>query len=145
MKEEIQRDYIAAFKAKETMKKDVLGLLKGAIQNAEINKKEELTDEEILSIIEKQIKMRKDGVVEFEKAGRQNLADQYNEEIKILEKYMPEQLTEEEINKIIDETIESVKPESMKDFGKIMKEITPKLKGRANISEVSNAIKSKLN
>ena len=93
MKEEIQRDYIAAFKAKETMKKDVLGLLKGAIQNAEINKKEELTDEEILSIIEKQIKMRKDGVVEFEKAGRQNLADQYNEEIKILEKYMPEQET----------------------------------------------------
>ena len=145
MKEEIQRDYIAAFKAKETMKKDVLGLLKGAIQNAEINKKEELTDEEILSIIEKQIKMRKDGVVEFEKAGRQNLADQYNEEIKILEKYMPEQLTEEEINKIIDETIESVKPESMKDFGKIMKEITPKLKGRANISDVSNTIKSKLN
>lgn len=145
MKEEIQRDYIAAFKAKETMKKDVLGLLKGAIQNAEINKKEELTDEEILSIIEKQIKMRKDGVVEFEKAGRQNLADQYNEEIKILEKYMPEQLTEEEINKIIDETIESVKPESMKDFGKIMKEITPKLKGRANISDVSNVIKSKLN
>ena len=145
MKEEIQRDYIAAFKAKETMKKDVLGLLKGAIQNAEINKKEELTDEEILSIIEKQIKMRKDGVVEFEKAGRQNLADQYNEEIKILEKYMPEQLTEEEINKIIDETIESVKPEGMKDFGKIMKEITPKLKGRANISEVSNTIKSKLN
>ena len=145
MKEEIQRDYIAAFKAKETMKKDVLGLLKGAIQNAEINKKEELTDEEILSIIEKQIKMRKDGVVEFEKAGRQNLVDQYNEEIKILEKYMPEQLTEEEINKIIDETIEDIKPEGMKDFGRIMKEITPKLKGRANISEVSNVIKSKLN
>ena len=145
MKEEIQRDYIAAFKAKETMKKDVLGLLKGAIQNAEINKKEELTDEEILSIIEKQIKMRKDGVVEFEKAGRQNLADQYNEEIKILEKYMPEQLTEAEINKIIEETLESVKPDGMKDFGKIMKEITPKLKGRANISEVSNVIKSKIN
>ena len=145
MKEEIQRDYITAFKAKETMKKDVLGLLKGAIQNAEINKKEELNDDEILSIIEKQIKMRKDGVVEFEKAGRQNLADQYNEEIKILEKYMPEQLTEEEINKISDETIDSVKPEGMKDFGKIMKEITPKLKGRANISEVSNTIKSKLN
>ena len=145
MKNQIQADYIAAFKAKETMKKDVLGLLKGAIQNAEINKKEELNDDEILSIIEKQIKMRKDGVVEFEKAGRQNLVDQYNEEIKILEKYMPEQLTEEEINKIIDEVISMVNPEGMKDFGKIMKEITPKLKGRANISEVSNTIKSKLN
>ncbi len=144
MKNQIQADYIAAFKAKETMKKDVLGLLKGAIQNAEINKKEELTDDEILSIIEKQIKMRKDGVVEFEKAGRQNLADQYNEEIKILEKYMPEQLTEEEIDKIIEEVINEVKPEGIKDFGKIMKEITPKLKGRADISKVSNTIKARL-
>ena len=66
MKEQIQSDYIAAFKAKETLKKDVLGLLKGAIQNAEINKKEELTDDEIIDIVNKQIKLRKDGLVEFE-------------------------------------------------------------------------------
>ena len=145
MKEKIQTDYISAFKNKDTLTKDVLSLVKGAIQNAEINKKEDLSDDEIISIIEKQIKMRNDAVVEFEKAGRTSLVEQYNNEIKILEKYMPEKLTYDEINRIIEETINDVKPEGMKDFGRIMKEITPKLKGRADISSVSTIIKSKLN
>ena len=145
MKEKIQTDYISAFKNKDTLTKDVLSLVKGAIQNAEINKKEDLTDDEIISIIEKQIKMRNDAVVEFEKAGRTTLVEQYNNEIKILEKYMPEKLSNDEINSIIEETINDVKPEGMKDFGRIMKEITPKLKGRADISSVSTIIKSKLN
>ena len=144
MKEQIQSDYIAAFKAKETLKKDVLGLLKGAIQNAEINKKEDLTDEEIIDIVNKQIKLRKDGLVEFEKAGRDNLVEQYKDEIEVLTKYMPKQLTEEEVNAIIDETIAEIKPEGMKDFGKIMKEVTPKLKRRTDISKVSGLVKEKL-
>ena len=144
MKETIQKDYIAAFKAKDTVTKDVLSLVKGAIQNAEINKKEELNDDEIISIIEKQIKLRKDGIVEFEKAGRDNLVNQYNDEIKVLEKYMPTKLTDEEINNIIEDIFNEVKPEGIKDFGKIMKEITPKIKGRADISSVSNLIKGKL-
>ncbi|MBQ3475450.1 MAG: GatB/YqeY domain-containing protein [Bacilli bacterium] len=144
MKEQIQNDYIAAFKAKETLKKDVLGLLKGAIQNAEISKKEELTDEEIIDIVNKQIKLRKDGLTEFEKAGRDNLVEQYKEEIDVLTKYMPKQLTEEEVNGIIDEAINVIKPDGMKDFGKIMKEITPKLKGRTDISKVSGLVKEKL-
>lgn len=144
MKNTIQADYIKAFKEKDTLTKDVLSLVKGAIQNAEINKKEELSDEEIISIIEKQIKLRKDGIVEFEKAGRENLANQYNNEIKVLEKYMPAQLTDEEINAIIDDIFNEVKPEGIKDFGRIMKEITPKIKGRADISSVSNLIKEKL-
>ena len=144
MKDQIQSDYIAAFKAKETLKKDVLGLLKGAIQNAEINKKEDLTDEEIIDIVNKQIKLRKDGLVEFEKAGRDNLVEQYKDEIEVLTKYMPKQLTEEEVNAIIDEVIAEIKPDGMKDFGKIMKEVTPKLKGRTDISKVSNIVKEKL-
>ena len=144
MKEQIQSDYIAAFKAKETLKKDVLGLLKGAIQNAEINKKEDLTDDEIIDIVNKQIKLRKDGLIEFEKAGRDNLVNQYKEEIEVLTKYMPKQLSEEEVNAIIDEAINDIKPDGMKDFGKIMKEITPKLKGRTDISKVSGLVKEKL-
>lgn len=144
MKEQIQKDYIAAFKAKETLKKDVLGLLKGAIQNAEINKKEELTDTEIIDIVNKQIKLRKDGLTEFEKAGRDNLVEQYKEEIDVLTKYMPKQLTEEEVNGIIDEAINVIKPDGMRDFGKIMKEITPKLKGKTDISKVSGLVKEKL-
>ena len=144
MKEQIQKDYIEAFKAKETLKKDVLGLLKGAIQNAEINKKEELSDEEIIDIVNKQIKLRKDGRVEFEKAGRDNLVSQYQEEIDVLTKYMPEELTPEEVDSIIDEVINAVKPDGMKDFGKIMKELTPRLKGRTDISKVSGLVKEKL-
>ena len=144
MKEKIQNDYITAFKEKDILKKEVLSLLKGAIQNAEINKKDDLTDDEIIDIVNKQIKLRKDGISEFEKANRLELVDKYKEEISILQKYMPEELTEEEINKIIDDVINDIKPEGMKDFGKIMKEITPKIKGRADIGSVSNKIKERL-
>ena len=144
MKDTIQRDYITAFKEKDNLTKDVLSLVKGAIQNAEINKKEELSDDEIISIIEKQIKLRQDGIKEFEKAGRDILIEQYSNEIKVLEKYMPAKLSEEEINVIIDKVFESVNPVDIKDFGKVMKEITPLLKGRADISSVSNVIKERL-
>ena len=144
MKEQIQNDYISAFKAKDTLTKDVLGLLKGAILNAEINKKEDLTDEEIIDIVTKQIKLRKDSISEFEKAGRDNLVEQNKKEIEVLNKYMPKQYTEEEVNNIIEEVINEVRPEGMKDFGKIMKELTPRLKGRTDISKVSNLVKEKL-
>lgn len=144
MKNKIQSDYITAFKEKDIVTKNVLSLVKGEILNQEINKKEELTDDEIINIIEKQIKLRKDGISEFEKAGRQNLIDQYNDEIKVLEKYMPTKLTPEEIDSIIEDAFNTIKPEGVKDFGLIMKEVTPKLKGRADIKEVSNVIKEKL-
>lgn len=120
-------------------------MVKGAIQLESINKKKELTDEEIISVISKQIKMRKDSIVEFEKGNRQDLVEQNKKEIEILNKYMPEQLSMEEINKIIDEAFLLIKPTSSKEQGLIMKEITPKLKGRADMSLVSGIIKDRLN
>ena len=144
MFDKIQSDYIAAFKAKETVKKDVLGLLKGAILNAKIDKKDDLTDEEIINLVEKQIKLRKDSKVEYEKAGKQDVVNQLDEEISVLMEYMPEQLSIEEINVIIDEAFNVVKPTSQKEMGLIMKEVTPKLKGKADMKEVSNIIKDKL-
>lgn len=144
MFDKIQSDYIAAFKAKETVKKDVLGLLKGAILNAKIDKKDDLTDEEIINLVEKQIKLRKDSKVEYEKAGKQDVVNQLDEEISVLMEYMPEQLSVEEINVIIDEAFNVVKPTSQKEMGLIMKEVTPKLKGKADMKEVSNIIKDKL-
>lgn len=144
MFDKIQSDYIAAFKAKETVKKDVLGLLKGAILNAKIDKKDDLTDEEIINLVEKQIKLRKDSKVEYEKAGKQDVVNQLDEEISVLMEYMPEQLSVEEINVIIDEAFNAVKPTSQKEMGLIMKEVTPKLKGKADMKEVSNIIKDKL-
>ncbi|MBO5530705.1 MAG: GatB/YqeY domain-containing protein [Bacilli bacterium] len=144
MFDKIQSDYIAAFKAKETVKKDVLGLLKGAILNAKIEKKEDLTDDEIINIVEKQIKLRKDSKEEYMKANKMDVVETLDEEISVLMEYMPEQLSEEEVNKIIDEAFDTVKPSSPRDMGLIMKEVTPKLKGKADMKEVSNIIKSKL-
>ncbi len=144
MFDKIQSDYIAAFKAKETIKKDVLGLLKGAILNAKIDKKDDLTDEEIINLVEKQIKLRKDSKEEYIKANKMDVVEQLDQEISVLMEYMPEQLSIEEINKIIDDAFDVVKPTSQKEMGLIMKEVTPKLKGKADMKEVSNIIKDKL-
>jgi len=144
MLDKIQKDYIDAFKAKEIVKKDVLGLLKGAILNAQIDKKEDLTDEEIINLVEKQIKLRKDSKEEYLKANKMDVVETLDEEISVLMEYMPEQLSIDEVNKIIDEAFDLVKPSSPRDMGLIMKEVTPKLKGKADMKEVSNIIKNKL-
>jgi len=141
----INNDMKNYMKEKDSFSLGVVRMVKGAIQLESINKKKELTDEEIISVISKQIKMRKDSIVEFEKGNRQDLVEQNKKEIEILNKYMPEQLSMEEINKIIDEAFLLIKPISSKEQGLIMKEITPKLKGRADMSLVSGIIKDRLN
>lgn len=141
----INNDMKNYMKEKDSFSLGVVRMVKGAIQLESINKKKELTDEEIISVISKQIKMRKDSIVEFEKGNRQDLVEQNKKEIEILNKYMPEQLSMEEINKIIDEAFLLIKPTSSKEQGLIMKEITSKLKGRADMSLVSGIIKDRLN
>ena len=141
----INNDMKNYMKEKDSFSLGVVRMVKGAIQLESINKKKELTDEEIISVISKQIKMRKDSIVEFEKGNRQDLVEQNKKEIEILNKYMPEQLSMEEINKIIDEAFLLIKPTSSKEQGLIMKEITPKLKGRADMSLVSGISKDRLN
>lgn len=141
----INNDMKNYMKEKDSFSLGVVRMVKGAIQLESINKKKELTDEEIISVISKQIKMRKDSIVEFKKGNRQDLVEQNKKEIEILNKYMPEQLSMEEINKIIDEAFLLIKPTSSKEQGLIMKEITPKLKGRADMSLVSGIIKDRLN
>ena len=141
----INNDMKNYMKEKDSFSLGVVRMVKGAIQLESISKKKELTDEEIISVISKQIKMRKDSIVEFEKGNRQDLVEQNKKEIEILNKYMPKQLSMEEINKIIDEAFLLIKPTSSKEQGLIMKEITPKLKGRADMSLVSGIIKDRLN
>ena len=141
----INNDMKNYMKEKDSFSLGVVRMEKGDIQLESISKKKELTDEEIISVISKQIKMRKDSIVEFEKGNRQDLVEQNKKEIEILNKYMPEQLSMEEINKIIDEAFLLIKPTSSKEQGLIMKEITPKLKGRADMSLVSGIIKDRLN
>ena len=141
--EQLNKDMIVSMKNKDSFTLGVIRMAKGAIQLEAINKKKELTDEDVVAVISKQIKMRNDSIQEFTKAGRTDLAEQNQKEIEILNKYMPEQLSLEEVNKIIEEAFTKLNPTS-KDMGLIMKEVSPKLKGKADMSQVNAIIKEKL-
>lgn len=145
MRNQILEDLKMAMKSQDKELLAVIRMVKGAISLEEINKKRELTDEEVIEVISKQIKTRKESIIEFEKGNRFDLVEQTNKEIEILNKYMPEQLSEEEVNQEIDKAFNEIKPESMKDMGKIMAYLTPILKGKADLSYVSSRIKAKLN
>lgn len=140
--ERINDDIKTCMKSQDKEKLSVIRMVKAAILTK--NARGEVSDEEVIDIISKQIKMRKDSVLEFSKAGRDDLAMQYSKEIEVLNLYMPEQLTEDEVRKIIDEVFDSVKPTSQKQMGLIMKEVTPKVKGKFDMGIVSKIIKEKL-
>lgn len=144
MRERILEDLKNAMKAQDKEALAVIRMVKGAMQMEELNLKRELNDDEVIGVIAKQIKTRKESIVEFEKGGREDLIEKTNKEIEFLNNYMPEQLSIEEVNAKIDEAIEEVKPESMRDMGKLMAYLNPILKGKADMSEVSKIIKEKL-
>lgn len=137
-------DMKAAMRAQEKETLNVIRMVKSAVQLAKIELKHDLTDEEVIDVVSKQIKMRKDSIAEFSKANRDDLVAQYNKEIDILNKYMPEQLSLEEVEKIIDEAFSVVNPTSQKQMGLIMKEVNPKVRGKFDMGEVSKIIKDKL-
>lgn len=146
MLEKISVDIVLAMKEHDTLKLSTLRLLKGAIDLERINKRvDKLSDDDIISIIAKQIKTRKESIVEFEKGNRQDLIDKTNSEIDILSAYMPEQLSEEEVTNIIELAIKEVNATSIKDMGNVMKIVSSKVKGKADMQQVSSIIKSKLN
>lgn len=145
MRNQILEDLKNAMKAQDKLKLSVIRMVKSSIQMEELNKKRELNDDEVIDVISKQIKTRKDSINEFTKGGRDDLVESTSKEIEILSTYLPEQLSEEEINDIIDKVFEDVKPESPKDMGKVMKAVTPLVKGKADMGMVSSIIKNKLN
>ena len=142
--EKFNSDMVAAMKAQDKERLTVLRMVKGAMQLENINNKKEINEELLIDCVGKQIKMRNDSVSEFEKAGREDLANKTKEEIVILNDYLPVQLTLEEVNAIIDEAFAKVNPTSAKEMGLIMREVTPKLKGKADMKKVSEIIKAKL-
>lgn len=144
MREKILKDLTSAMKAQDKETLSVLRMVKGAIQLEEINKKSELSDEDVIGVISKQIKTRKESIQEFIKANRSDLIEQTNKEIEILNKYMPEQLSEEEVLNIIDEAFSTINPKAQSDMGKLMGFVTPKLKGKTDMSFVSKTIKERL-
>ena len=144
MKDRILEDLKQAMKSQDKNTLSVIRMVKGAMQLEEINLKRDLNDDEVITVIGKQIKTRKESIVEFIKGNRQDLIDQTNSEIEILSKYMPEQLTEEEIIKEVEAAFNELKPSAMSDMGKVMGYLTNKLKGKADMSFVSKTIKDKL-
>lgn len=144
MVEKLKQDMVEAMKNKEKDRLTVIRMVKAAMDQEHIDRKKEINDELLIDVVNKQIKMRKDSIAEFEKGGRGDLVEKTQSEVDILMAYLPEQLSLEEVAKIIDEIFAEVKPEGQKDMGKVMKEATAKLKGKADMKEVSNIIKEKL-
>ena len=134
----------SAMRSKESSRLDTIRLLLAAIKQKEVDERIELVDEDIIVIIEKMLKQRRDSIEAFKKADRKDLVEKEEFELKVLQDYMPQQLTEEEVEKIIVEAIESSGAKSMKDMGLIMGIIKPKLAGKANMADVSKKIKTKI-
>ncbi len=145
MVEKLKADMISAMKNKEKERLTVIRMVKAAMDQEHIDRKREINDELLIDVINKQIKMRRDSIVEFEKGNRSDLIEKTQNEIKMLEVYLPEQLAQDEVEKIIAEIFESIKPVGQKDMGKVMKEATARLKGKTDMKMVSEMIKSKLN
>ena len=144
MVEQLEKDMIAAMKAGEKEKLTVIRMVKAALKQEQIDHKKEINDDLLIDVVNKQIKMRKDSIAEFEKASRTDLVDKTQSEIDILLTYLPEQLSTEEVEKIINDIFEEVKPEGMKDMGKVVGLAQGKLKGKADMKEVSTIIRNKL-
>jgi len=104
----------------------------------------EATPEDVLQAIQSQVKQRRDSIEEYKKAGRQELADKEQKELEILQSFLPEQMSESDIQKVVDEIIAEVKPTGMQDMGKIMGALGPKLKGKADMNLVSNLVRQRL-
>ena len=144
MYEKIKSDIVAFMKEKDTLKVQTLRGIKGDVDLEHINKKVDISDELVIDMLSRGIKTRKESILEFEKGNREDLIEKTNQEIEFLQGYLPKQLTTEELNNLIDEVFTKVNPTSSKDMGLIMKELTPLVKGKCDMKEVSSIIKSKL-
>ena len=146
--DKISKDMIEAMKAHDKDKVSRLRLLKSAVDKYLIDNKmerHEATDDVVIEVVSKQVKTHKESIEQFKAGNRQDLVDGLNKEIELLSTYLPEQLSEEELRKIIDEVFDKVKPTSMKDMGTIMKELKPLVNGKADMKLVNTIVKEKLN
>lgn len=141
LKERLTEDFKTAMKSKDEIAKNTINLARAAIKQVEVDTRKDLTDEEIIPIIAKQVKMRKDALADFEKGGRTDLIDAYNKEIEVLEVYLPAQLSEDEIKKVVIETAAELGIEGGKqNMGKLMGPVMAKVKGQADGGAVKKIV-----
>ena len=144
LKDRITEDMKAALRAKDSARLSAIRLLLAAIQQREVDERITLGDAEVVSVIEKMLKQRRDSIQQFEAAGRQDLADKEKFEVTVLQAYMPKALSEAEVEATVMEAIGVSGAKSMQDMGKVMALLKPKLAGRADMAKVSALVKSKL-
>jgi uncharacterized protein YqeY len=144
LKDRITEDMKAALRAKDSARLSAIRLLLAAIQQREVDERIMLGDVEVVSVIEKMLKQRRDSIQQFEAAGRQDLADKEKFEVTVLQAYMPKALSEAEVEATVMEAIGVSGAKSMQDIGKVMSLLKPKLAGRADMAKVSTLVKSKL-
>lgn len=144
LKQKLQEDLKSSMKNKDTVRKSVVTLIRASIKQYEVDNRTELSEDGIIDVIAKQLKQRRDALVEFEKAGREDLIKETEAEIEVLKEYLPQQLSEEELEEIVKSTISEVGATSMKDMGKIMSVIQPKVKGRADGKLINKLVKQNL-
>ena len=144
IKEQLMADLKTAMKEKDTVTKNAVTMIRAGILQVEKDNKTELDDDGVMDVISKQLKQRKDALGDFLRAGRDDLIDQTNKEIAILEKYLPSQLTAEELGDIVREAVERLGISEMKQMKELMADVLPKVKGRADGKAVSDAAKALL-
>ena len=144
LREQLNEDMKAAMKAREAEKLAALRLLLAAVKQREVDERITLDDAQLVAVIEKMIKQRKDSITQYEKAARQDLADKEKFEISVLEGYLPQQLSQAEVDAAVAEAIASTGAKSAADMGKVMGVLKPKLAGRADMGKVSGLVKSRL-
>lgn len=146
-KQKLQKELKQSMLARDELKTSVLRMLLSAINYHEINKGGagyEATDEDVMSVIQKEVKQHNDSIEQFKNAGRQDLVDKESKELEILKQYMPAQMNEEEIKKLVEETISQTGTSSLADMGKVMSALMPKVKGKAEGSLVSKIVRESL-
>ncbi|MEK7989931.1 MAG: GatB/YqeY domain-containing protein [Thiotrichaceae bacterium] len=144
LKQRIQEDMKTAMRAKEKSRLAIIRLILAAIKQIEVDQRIELDDAQVIAVLDKMLKQRRDSIEQYEKAQRQDLADQEKYEVGIIQTYLPQQLTEAELNQIIEAVITETGAASVKDLGKVMGMIKPKVQGRADMKAVSQQIKQRL-
>ncbi|MBE7047273.1 MAG: GatB/YqeY domain-containing protein [Ruminococcaceae bacterium] len=142
IKERLMEDLKLSMKEKDTVKKNAVQSTRAAILQYEKDNKVTLSDDEVIVVIAKEVKKRKDALPDYEKSGREDLIADLKREIEVLTAYLPSQLSKEELEEIVVECIKKVDAQSMKDMGKIMAEVMPKVQGRADGRAVNEIVKS---
>ncbi|MEA3273913.1 MAG: GatB/YqeY domain-containing protein [Pseudomonadota bacterium] len=144
LKQRVQDDMKAAMKAADKRKLGVVRLILAAIKQREVDERIELDDSQVLAVLDKMVKQRRDSIEQYTQAGREDLAEQERYEVGICQAYLPEALSETELVQIVDEAIGATGAASMKDMGKVMGQVKPKAQGRADMGAVSKLVKERL-